>query len=91
MMSARLLILQEVQVQQQPQRQTTLGLVDTPPKNLFMYEFTQNGKHILMAAAAARGRVWITGGFAADSEWPRLGATIQTAVQSFKLNAPTIS
>eukprot|EP00891_Asterochloris_glomerata_P002909 jgi/Astpho2/2909/fgenesh1_pg.00050_%23_152_t len=81
----------KVQVQQQPQRQTTLGLVDTPPKNMFMYEFTQNGKHILMAAAAARGRVWITGGFAADSAWPRLGATIQTAVQSFKLNAPIIS
>ncbi|KAF6259105.1 hypothetical protein COO60DRAFT_1515422 [Scenedesmus sp. NREL 46B-D3] len=72
----------------QPPKETPLGLVDIPPQNYFLFEFTTTtGLHVAMAAAAKKGSVVICGASTTAQQWPQAGPVLSKAVKSFRLRS----
>ncbi|GLC37149.1 hypothetical protein PLESTM_000548000 [Pleodorina starrii] len=72
-----------------PPKQTALGPVEVPPKNYYRYEFTtNNGLHVVMTAAAMKGKVFVCGGStSAGTGWETYGAALREATESFRLRS----
>ncbi|KAF8061996.1 hypothetical protein HT031_004256 [Scenedesmus sp. PABB004] len=58
----------------QPAKETPLGVVELPPQNYYIYDFTTpGGDHVAMAAAAKRGSVLICGASVPARAWGGAG------------------
>ncbi|WIA18088.1 hypothetical protein OEZ85_009568 [Tetradesmus obliquus] len=72
----------------QPPKETPLGLVEIPPQNYFLFEFTTNtGLHVAMAAAAKKGSVLICGASTTKEQWAQAGPVLSRVVKSFRLRS----
>jgi hypothetical protein len=86
---ARLVAASQAQETSAP-RDTPLGPVEIPPVNYYYYEFVApNGsERAVLAAAAARGKVYVAGGSAPVAEsggWEAQSAALAASVQTFRL------
>ncbi|GIM02615.1 hypothetical protein Vretimale_7490 [Volvox reticuliferus] len=75
-----------------PPKQTALGPVELPPKNYYRYEFTTtSGLHVVMTAAAMKGKVFVCGGStSAGTGWEKYGAVLREATESFHLRSDNL-
>ncbi|GIL62739.1 hypothetical protein Vafri_16921 [Volvox africanus] len=75
-----------------PPKQTALGSVELPPKSYYRYEFTTtNGLHVVMTAAAMKGKVFVCGGStSAGAGWETYGAVLREATESFRLRSDNL-
>jgi hypothetical protein len=81
------------QVVTQPARDTgtLVGVVPTPPRTVYRYEFEgRDGVRVTLAAVARAGRIFLVAGSARAATWPAQAAALRAAVSSFRLAPPAL-
>ena len=68
---------------------TVAGVVQTPPKNYYQYQFlVQSGdgeRHVTLSAAAAKGQVYVMQVSAPAMQWAEVQAAVDASVATFNL------
>jgi len=68
---------------------TIAGVVQTPPKNYYQYQFlVQSGdgeRHVTLSAAAAKGQVYVMQVSAPATQWAEVQAAVDASVATFNL------